>query len=196
LILILSCRNFHHIIDLQFILFHPFTKISQMEIFCVTIMVVEFLLLSSNSSQAQTTQTGFNQMELMNQFIGNWECEIVKNTTFIHLVVSPFGTTIECNYVVITNGDTVRQEKWIWGYDKNNDKIIEAVISKTNTDITLNAMSFKSKNTLEKVSYKNISDFTQSAWIVKYEFITPDLITMTYINSKSAPITWLYTRVK
>jgi hypothetical protein len=57
-------------------------------------------------------------------------------------------------------------------------------------------MSFKSKNALEKVSYKNISDFTQSPWIVKYEFTTPDLIRMNYTNKNTAPITWIYTRVK
>jgi hypothetical protein len=167
-----------------------------MKTFCLTTMIVVFLFICLNGLQAQTTQTPLNQMELIRQFIGNWECEIVKDATFIHLVVSPFGTAIECNYAVITNGDTVRQEKWIWGYDKNNDKIIEAVISKTNTDITLNAMSFKSKNALEKVTYKNISDFTQSPWIVKYEFTTPDLIRMNYTNKNTAPITWIYTRFK
>ena len=132
----------------------------------------------------------------MKQFIGNWKCEIVKEATFFTLVVNPFGTVMECNYTVINNGDTVLREKWIWGYDKNNDKIIEAVISNTNADITLNAMSFKSKNILEKVPYKNISDFTQSSWMVNYEFTTPDLITSTYTNNNTAPITWIITRVK
>jgi hypothetical protein len=167
-----------------------------MKTFCLTTMIAVFPLLCTNGIQAQTTQTTLNQMELMKQFKGKWECEIVKDATFINLVVSPFGTTMECNYAVITNGDTVLQEKWIWGYDKNNDKIIEAVITNTNADITLNTMSFKSRNTLEKVSYKNISDFTQSSWIVKFEFTTPDLIKETYTNKNTAPITWILTRVK
>lgn len=167
-----------------------------MKTFCLTTMITVFLLIYSIGLQAQTTHTTLNQMELMKQFIGNWKCEIVKDATFFTLVVNPFGTAMECNYTVITNGDTVLQEKWIWGYDKNNDKIIEAVISNTNADITINAMSFKSKNIFEKVPYKNISDFTQSSWIVKYEFTTPDLITSTYINNNTAPITWIINRVK
>jgi hypothetical protein len=162
----------------------------------LTTMIAVSLLCCTNGIQAQTTQTPLNQMELMKQFIGNWKCEIVKDATFFTLVVNPFGTAMECNYTVITNGDTVLKEKWIWGYDKNNDKIIEAVISNANADITINAMSFKSNNTLEKVPYKNISDFTQSSWMVKYEFTTPDLITSTYTNNNTAPITWIITRVK
>jgi hypothetical protein len=163
---------------------------------CLTKMIAVFLFFCINGIQAQTTQAQLNQMELMKQFIGTWECEVVKDTTFFNLVVNPFGTALECKYELITNGKTVKHEKWLWGYDKINDKIIEAVISDTYPNITLNAYSFISKNTIEKVSYKSISDFNQSSWKMKFEFINPDLISMSYTTKNAAPATWKATRVK
>jgi hypothetical protein len=44
-----------------------------MKTFCLTIMIIVCLLLSTNASNAQTAQPKLNQVELMKQFLGTWQ---------------------------------------------------------------------------------------------------------------------------
>ena len=70
---------------------------------CLSSIVAVFLLLYTNGIQAQTTQTKLNQVELLKQFLGTWKYELSKDTTIIS-EFTPFGTAIEDNYQIVTEG--------------------------------------------------------------------------------------------
>jgi hypothetical protein len=75
------------------------------------------------TSNTQTTQTKLNQVELMKQFIGSWKVEESKGTTFFW-DVKAYGTGLEGYYKSVTNGKTVKEGKFLQGYDKSTDKSI------------------------------------------------------------------------
>ena len=74
-----------------------------MKTFILTAMIAVFLLFYTNELQAQSTQTQLNQLELIKQFIGNWTCEMGKDTT-VFCEYKLFGTGIEDYYKAITKG--------------------------------------------------------------------------------------------
>ena len=51
-----------------------------MKKYWITILAAVFILICSNGMQAQTTQTKFNQVELMKQFIGTWQSNVGKDS--------------------------------------------------------------------------------------------------------------------
>ncbi len=148
-------------------------------------MVIDgFLLICLSEIQAQTTQTGLNQMELMNQFIGTWKCEIGKDTLFL-MECKSFYNGFDFYLKRETEGRIIFEQKTLMGYDKESDKILESAINNSSKQIILMVAWFTSVNKCEEVLFKDIAnpDKAKYKWI--FEFKSPDLlIWMDVVNNK------------
>jgi len=51
-----------------------------MKTLCLTLTTTVFLCFCINGIQAQNTQTQLNQNEMFKQFVGTWNCDIIKDT--------------------------------------------------------------------------------------------------------------------
>jgi hypothetical protein len=162
-----------------------------MKTFCLITMIVVFLLISSNSSQAQTTQPKLNQVELMKQDIGSWKCDFGKDTT-AYWIVKSFGTGYEGDIKFVTKGNVIKEIKYLMGYDKNIDKFISAQLTK-GEDIELNAACFITKNQGVVMQYKDISNPEQASWKVETVHKSSDMHVDTYIvnGKKVGTQTWI-----
>jgi hypothetical protein len=159
-----------------------------------SITFVVLLPLSASSSQAQTTQPKLNQLELLQQFIGSWKSEIGKDTTRFWDAKS-YGTGLECNYKSMTKGQIIAEGKELYGYDKNIDKSLDAVLYK-GKDIAIYTLWFISKSKYIMFPYSDMSNSEIATLKVEGEFRSPDMIVETItVNNKQIRIdTW--TRVK
>jgi hypothetical protein len=160
------------------------------------IMIVVFLSLCINGIQGQTTQTKLNQVELMKQFLGTWKGdELAKDTTII-TDITPFGTIIEENYQIVTKGKILDSGKQLWGYDKENDKLITAQVSISSSNIYIMAFWWSSKNTFEGVQFQDISNPENATLKWKIEFKSPELFVMTTIQNNKVIAVYSYAREK
>jgi hypothetical protein len=161
-----------------------------MKTFCLTPLIVIYLLLCTNGMQAQTTQTNLNQVELMKQFIGTWKAEMGKDTIFI-MVGKTFGKGLEFYWNTDTKGKIISEGKSIMGYDKINKRIIEPQIWDSSPNIILWSGQFTSSNKYEAILLKDIANPEKANVKWEYEFKSPDILICTYIISKNSIVTTL-----
>jgi hypothetical protein len=166
-----------------------------MKTFAYNTLIIAFLLLCAPILQAQTQQTKLNQVELLKQILGTWKVEMAKDTTMI-LNYTLFGTGIEENGKIVTNGRMLNEEKELWGYDKKEDKIMYVQLWKSSPKLTLAAEWFSSKNILEAVLLKDISHPENADLKYKVEFKSPDIWVMTTIQNGKVIGTLTATRLK
>ena len=148
-----------------------------MKTFCLTTVIVVFLLCCTNGIQAQTTQTKLNQVELMKQFLGAWKSEMVQDTIWTGEGKS-FGNGIELYFKGESKGKMVSEMKSLMGYDKKNDKLIEVDLMK-GSDIMVYAFWFKLKNTCIEIPYEYIANPEKAPFKWDIEFKSPDLFVQT-----------------
>jgi hypothetical protein len=165
-----------------------------MKRFCLTTLIVVFLLLCINGLQAQTQQAKFNHVELMKQFTGTWKCES-KDTTFI-IEDKYYGGGHDVYVKRETKGKIIREMKTLVGYDKKNDILIESLLEYNNPNIMLGAMRFTATNKFEEIPLEDISNPENATlkWI--YELKSPDLLTETYFQNNKVISVHNYKRVK
>jgi len=161
----------------------------------LTLIIIVFLLLCANGIQAQTTQTKLNQIELHKQFLGNWKCELGKDTSCV-IEVIPFGSGIEITRKFITKGNIFDTWKELSGYDKKNDKFLGAQLKKSSTPVYLTVSWFTSINICESVSFKDLSDPDKATVKWTWELKTPEIATMTTTRNNMVVSTIQYTRIK
>jgi hypothetical protein len=162
---------------------------------CLTMTIAGFLLCCTNIVHAQTTQTQLNQVELMKQFLGNWQCEYAKDTIQVQRITL-FGTAMEVNLQIATKGKILNSGKQLWGYDKKNDKFIGAGIWKSSPEMAIGVFWFTSKNICESVPYQDISNPEKAAIKWEWEIKSPDLATCTIIVNNKAVRVLTYTSEK
>jgi hypothetical protein len=157
---------------------------------CLTITIAVLLFIWLDRLQAQTTQARLNQAEFLKQFIGNWKCDIAKDTSRFWDAKS-YGTGLECNYKSISKGKIVTEGKELYGYDKNIDKCFDAVLFK-GKDIAIYTLWFTSKNTYIMLPYSEMSHSEKVTFKVEGEFKSPDMIeeTITVNNKEIRTDTW------
>jgi hypothetical protein len=124
-------------------------------------------VISSESSK------GLNQVELWKKFSGTWKGEIAKDT-FIVYDNKPYGTGMESNIKIVTKGKTVQEGKGLFGYNKESDKIFEAMML-DGYSIVSNAYMFTSENTCEGIPVKDISKPEDASLKWKIEFKSTDI---------------------
>jgi hypothetical protein len=150
----------------------------------ITKMIAVLLLICFNSIKAQTTDAKLNQVELWKKFSGTWEGKLSEDT-FIIYENKPYGTGMETNIKIVTQGETVQEGKGLFGYDKETDKIIEATLL-SGSDIICNAYWFISENKCKGVPFKYLSNPENSVLRWEIEFKTPDMWVVTSIEDNNA----------
>jgi hypothetical protein len=135
-----------------------------------------------------------NQIELMKQVIGNWKCNLGKDT-IEYLEYKYFGTGLDCYFKFVTKGKTFSEARILWGYDKGTDKLIGTRLAKEG-DITLYGGWFTSNNIFKFVNYNDINSPETAS--TKYEVIfkSSDLWEQTTIVNNTPTITFTYVRIK
>jgi hypothetical protein len=164
-----------------------------MKTFFVTTMIV-LLLFDANIAQAQTTQTKLNQVELLKQFVGSWQSEIAKDTTFLWETKS-YGTGLECYFKIVTKGKIVTEGKQLWGYNKQVDKFIISALPK-GADMMMLVVGFSSKSNFDLILYSDISHPEKVSWKIEGDFKSPDMFTETTILNNQRVKTDTYNRTK
>jgi hypothetical protein len=147
-----------------------------MKTFSANLLIVLYLLINTNSMQAQTTHTKLNQVELMKQFIGIWKCEFGEGTIFTS-ENRPFGNGMICISQIVTKGKIVDSVTQLFGYDNKTDKFIIAELKSSSPFIELCSTWFSSKNSGEIV----VTNPDNAPYSFKFEFKTPDIIIQTAI---------------
>jgi hypothetical protein len=161
-----------------------------MKTFFSTTVIAVLLFFCTNGIQAQTKQAKLNQAELMKQFIGTWK-NVDNDTTCIWECKS-FGSALEFTIKTETKGKVTIDAKSLLGYDKENDKLIEAVIDPKSPEIYLCPCWFTSANSFTQILWKDIAEPEKASlkWVI--EFKTPDSFVITEIkdNMKGKPHTY------
>jgi hypothetical protein len=161
----------------------------------VLLVIAGLLVIGLSKTQAQTTQTKLNQVELMKQFLGTWKGETAKDTSMITEYL-PFGSAMEGIDKVITKGKTINSIKELWGYDKKSDKIIGVEVSQSSLEITSYAMWFTSKTIFEAVLLQDISNPDKAILKYKVEFKSSEMFTETVIQNNKVVKTMTFNREK
>jgi len=161
---------------------------------CFTTMIAVFILLFTNGLQAQTSQATLNQVELMKQFLGNWKCEVGKDTV-VFWNARPYGTGFEVDYVTSTKGNLIMEAKQLFGYDRKTDKYLAANMIK-GFDIEIWALWFISDKNFELMPSSDISNPEKAIMKVKGEFKSPDVYVETIIVNNEPVKTYTYTLMK
>ena len=162
-----------------------------MKIVCLTTMI-SALLFFTYGIQAQTTDTKLDQMELMKQFIGSWKFDSPDGSSMIFENI-PFGDAMVGNTKFISKDTIFDQNKYLWGYDKKNDKIIIAEIFNDTPVMEIDVVWFTSKNIVEGVLQKDISNPENASTKFKFEFKSQDafILTVTQNGNIVAELTWI-----
>jgi hypothetical protein len=128
-----------------------------MKTFCKAPIIVVFLLFCTDASQAQTTQTKLNQVELFKQFIGDWQAKWAD--TILYWNAKAFGSGLEgyYNYKIAGKDKIILEGRQLWGYDSRLDKYVVATLE-TSKDIWLLAFWFTSKNKYLLTSLIDVSN--------------------------------------
>jgi hypothetical protein len=164
-----------------------------MKKYCLSALIAVILFLCTSGVQAQTIKEKLNQVELMKQFIGTWKCEFPRGGVQIQDYI-PFGSAM-VNDIKIIHADTIIfLGKSLWGYDKINDKIVSAEILNDEPLITINTFWFTSKNTM--ISQPEVSPESGDLLGNRFEFKTPDILTVTTINNNRDIETYTFNRIK
>lgn len=128
-----------------------------------------------------------NQVELHKQFVGNWKTEEAKDTSVVWNVKS-YGTGIDGNFKLVTNGKIIMEGKQLWGYDKNLDKYTMSEMIK-GMDNALYSSWFTSKNKCTMIFYSDILYPNNASMKYEVEFTSPDkLVQTTIVNNKPTKI--------
>jgi hypothetical protein len=146
-----------------------------MKTFRFTLMMVAFFLIYTHTLLPQTTQEKLNQMELMKQWVGTWKGDIGKDTIFI-CECKPFNKGFELYLRNEVNGEVIVDWKTLVGYDKKNDKLIEALIFGDNQEMQLLSMWFSSPNKCEEIFLEDSAAPEKAVYKWIFEFQTPDLL--------------------
>ncbi|MFA6980032.1 MAG: hypothetical protein WC209_12005 [Ignavibacteriaceae bacterium] len=162
-----------------------------MKSFCITILIAMFISISIKGTYAQTPQTKLNQVELMKQFIGTWECELGKRTIY-RSDNKQFGNGMACIIQVISNGEIVDSVEQLFGYDANTDKFVLAELIKSSSIVEISSAWFTSEHTGEIVT----TDPDGGEPKFNFEFITPDLIKETAMLDNNMVVEMEFNRVK
>jgi len=154
--------------------------------------MISALLFFTYGIQAQTTDTKLDQMELMKQFIGSWKHVSPDGSSMIFENI-PFGDAMVGNTKFISKDTIFDQNKYLWGYDKKNDKIIIAEIFNDTPVMEIDVVWFTSKNIVEGVLQKDISNPENASTKFKFEFKTQDafILTVTQNGNIVAELTWM-----
>jgi hypothetical protein len=126
----------------------------------------------------------------MKQFKGTWKAEIGKDSIIIWECES-FGDALEFTIKSEISGIKTIDGKSLIGYDRKNDRLIEAVILKNSPIITLCPSWFNTTNSFEQIMWEDISNPEKAKWKWVIKFKSDDL--MELIETRNNEITFIRT---
>jgi len=162
---------------------------------CRATMVAVLLLLCISIMQAQTPDVKIDQVAFMQKFIGSWRAEVGKDTIMVFDVI-PYGKGSEREITLITKGGDISMAKMLFGYDEENDKIIEAIIYKSSPNLMIRVWWATSENSSEGVLLKDIADPENAEFKMKGEIKSPDLFVLTHLFNNNVVAEYTFVRQK
>lgn len=97
------------------------------------LIIFVILVLSANGLLAQITMIKLDHVQLMKQFLGNWNAELGKDSVGT-LICKSFYNGFDFYFKIEVKGKTVFEEKTLSGYDKKYDKLIKIWIQNTDPE--------------------------------------------------------------
>ena len=164
-----------------------------MKTLCRATMVGVLLLMCITMMQAQTTGVKIDQVEFMQNFIGYWKAEAGKDTILVFNVI-PGGKGSEREFTMSVKGKVISSAKMLFGYDKERDMIIEALIYESSPDLMINVWWATSLTTSEGVQLKDISDPENAAFKMTGVLKSPDSFILTHILNNKVVGEWTFIR--
>jgi hypothetical protein len=166
-----------------------------MKTLCRATMGAVLLLLCISIMQAQTPTMKIDQVDFMQNFIGSWKAEAGKDTIMVFEVI-PYGKGSEREFTLSTKGKVISSAKMLFGYDEENDKIIEAVIYKSSPNLMINVWWATSQNKSEGVPLEDISNPENANLKMKCVLISPDEFILTHTLNNKVVGEWTFIREK
>ena len=152
-----------------------------MKPYCLTTIIVVFLLFCLNGVQAQTSQTTLNQVELMKQSLGTWQREVGKDSIQI-AEIQQYRNAFTEDVFLVVNGKKTMVNIWNIGYSSKDDKF-KAFSLRPSGNYSTFICSFVSKN---KCVGHRVQDFNPEKVLGKFELIyeTPTNFMVNWFNSE------------
>jgi len=144
-----------------------------------------------NKTQAQTSATKLDQVELMKKFIGNWKGEFGDNSVFTS-ENKPFANGMISMSRITKNGEIIESVAQLFGYDSKTDKFIIAELKESSPVIEICSTWFTSANSGEII----ITNPNDAPFRFTFEFKTPDLIEQTAIQDNKVVNTIMLVRIE
>ena len=119
----------------------------------------------------QSTQASLDQIELMKQFIGSWQCECSKDT-FLIIENTPFGSGMVSNCKIATKDEILDSIIQLYGYDREADRFIMTELIKSSAVLEICYIKFISRTKGEMV----VTNTENAKYKWNFEFKTPDTI--------------------
>jgi hypothetical protein len=165
-----------------------------MKVSYLTILISLFLSFIKIESQAQTTQTKLNQVELIKQFLGSWKCDVSEDTT-AYWITKSYGTGFENKYNYVTNGKIVEEGIQLWGYDKTIDKFYATTLPK-GKDVYIDVYYFITTNKCRMYTLYDIGNPEKAPVRWEIEFKSSDIFEEAYISNNKPFKVRTFTQVK
>jgi len=143
-----------------------------MKKFYIPFLIMCFIFFNVNGIQAQTSQ--LRQVELMQQFLGTWKCEMGKDTFFI-AENKPFGDGMVSNCRIVSKGQAFDSIVQIHGYDKKTDRFIVAELVKSTSVVEVINAWFNTDTSGELV----VTNTGNAKFEWKFKFKNPDMLVQT-----------------
>jgi hypothetical protein len=148
---------------------------------CLAMTIAVFILISINEIQAQTTQTKLNQAELIQQFLGTWNCDINKDTVEVW-ECKPYGKIHTTTVSQIIKGKKSDLYLNNAGFDKRDGKFKGLILYPNGDYFTWIGLFTTDK----KLSVDIVDNLNPEKVLAKYEFEfkTPTNRTMTRFTAE------------
>ena len=137
-----------------------------MKTFCVTTMIVVFLLFCTSGIQSQPTQTKLNQLELVKQFLGTWQTNRGIDTIEVW-DCQQYGKSFIINVHQVIKGQKIPKYINNMGFDEKEGKFKGYVLWSDGTYSTWIGLY----NTEKKFLVDMVQDFKPETTYYKFESV-------------------------
>ncbi len=135
------------------------------------LLILLFVSMDIGAIQCQSVKPTLNQVKLMKKFLGNWKCELEKDT-MLFITNTPFGTGTISASRIVAKGLTLDSTVQLYGYDKKSDRYIMAELIRSSSVLEI-CYAFFTSETAGEIVVTNTGN-AKFKW--RFEFKTPDLI--------------------
>ncbi len=156
------------------------------------LVVVPAIFGHINILSSQTTENKLDQVKLMKQFIGKWQCE-TGSDSFCIWEINSFGNGFEGTIRHTAKAKTYYELKQIWGYDQGSQLIYCYYLGEDGT-----LRRYKGSFITEKTAAMEQSNITSGKILSTAELslVSPDVFTHTTMREGSGKKSITFQRIK